>query len=75
MKTLNNKNPKHANCPFLDLDNLSSKGKVHTIIHEKRDDFSFAISNFPFIDGDVPLATSLYGLEIVMPVCVVMSKI
>ena len=36
---------------------------VATEIHDKRDDFDFAIVNFPFLDGDVPRSTS-YGVYI-----------
>ena len=36
---------------------LSSK------LYDKRDDFDFAIVNFPFLDGDVPRRTS-YGVYI-----------
>ena len=32
-------------------------------IYDKRDDFDFDILNFPFLDGDVPRATS-YGVYI-----------
>ena len=32
-------------------------------IYDKRDDFDFEIVNFPFLDGDVPRATS-YGVNI-----------
>ena len=32
-----------------------------TKICDKRDDFDFAIVNFPFLDGDVPRSTS-YGV-------------
>ena len=31
---------------------------VKTQIYDKRDDFDFDISNFPFLDGDVPRWTS-----------------
>ena len=38
-------------------------GKIKTKIYDKRDDFDFTITNFPFLDGDVPLAPS-YGVYI-----------
>ena len=34
---------------------------VSSIIYDKRDDFEFANVNFPFLDGDIPRATS-YGV-------------
>ena len=33
-------------------------GFVSCKIYDKRDDFDFEIVNFPFFDGDVPLAAS-----------------
>lgn len=36
---------------------------LQTKIYDKRDDFSFPIVNFPFLEGDVPLAPS-YGVYI-----------
>ena len=38
-------------------------GFVSCKIYDKRDDFDFAILNFPFLDGDVPRAAS-YGVYI-----------
>ena len=42
--------------PFLDLS--ITNGIVSTIIYDKRDDFSFEIFNFPFLDGDVSRSPS-----------------
>ena len=42
---------------------LIENGFVTTKIYDKRDDFDFNIVNFPFLDGDVPCATS-YGVYI-----------
>ena len=61
--TLNKANKDSFHCPFLDLDVSISQGKFITKIYDKRDDFSFPIVNFPFLDGDVPLAPS-YGVYI-----------
>ena len=40
-----------------------SDGFVSSKIYDKRDDFDFDIINFPFLDGDIPRATS-YGVYI-----------
>ena len=61
--TLNKANSDSLNCPFLDLDVSIIQSKIKTKIYDKRDDFSFPIVNFPFLDGDVPLAPS-YGVYI-----------
>lgn len=61
--TLNKSNLTGDRCPFLDLDLSIINGKLHTKIYDKRDDFSFPIVNFPFLEGDVPLAPS-YGVYI-----------
>ena len=61
--TLNKANANDQHCSFLDLDIYISNGKIDTKIYDKRDDFSFPIVNFPFLDGDVPLAPS-YGVYI-----------
>ena len=60
---LNKANANNDHCPFLDLDITLSNGTLITKIYDKRDDFSFPIVNFPFLDGDVPLAPS-YGIYI-----------
>ncbi len=56
-----NLNSNHT--PFLDLDIYLENGTLTTKIYDKRDDFDFPIVNFPFLDGDVPLAPS-YGIYI-----------
>ena len=61
--TLNKANTNNQHCPFLDLDIHISNGNIDTKIYDKRDDFSFPIVNYPFLDGDVPLAAS-YGVYI-----------
>ena len=38
-------------------------GKIHTIVYDKWDEFSFPIVNFPFLEGDIPLSPS-YGVYI-----------
>ena len=39
---------------FLDLNLSITNGIVSSKIYDKRDDFNFAIVNFPFLDGDFP---------------------
>ena len=39
-------------------------------MYDKREDFSFEIVNFPFLDGDVPHSPS-YGVYILKLVCFV----
>ena len=48
---------------FLDLNLSITNGIVSTKIYNKRDDFSFEIVNFPFLDGDVSRSPS-YGVYI-----------
>ena len=45
------------------MDLSISNGFVSSKIYVKRDDFDFALVNFPFLDGDVPHSTS-YGVYI-----------
>ena len=49
--------------PFLHLHLTISDGFVSSKMYDKRDDFDFDIVNFPFLDGDIPRATS-YGVYI-----------
>ena len=49
--------------PFLDLHFSVANRFVSSKIYDKRDDFDFAVVNFPFLDGDVPRRSS-YGVYI-----------
>ena len=60
---LNKTNCSDVTSSFLDLNISISNGVIRTKIYDKRDDFNFNIVNFPFLDGDVPHATS-YGVYI-----------
>ena len=60
---LNKANVSDAEASVLDLHLSISDGFVKTKIYDKRDDFSFYIVNFPFLDGDVPRSAS-YGVYI-----------
>ena len=55
---LNKANSSDTEVPFLDLHFTISDGFVSSKIYDKRDDFEFDIVNFPFLDGDIPRATS-----------------
>jgi hypothetical protein len=45
-------------CQFLDVDVSLSRGKFNMRVYDKSDNIYFPIVNFPFLDGDVPLAPS-----------------
>ena len=60
---LNKANTSDTKAHFLDLHLSISNGFVSSKIYDKRDDFDFAIVNFPFLDGDVPCRPS-YGVYI-----------
>ena len=49
--------------PFLDLHLTISDGFVSSKVYDKRANFDFDIVNFPFLDRDIPRATS-YGVYI-----------
>ena len=49
---------------YLDiLLNIDSNGRLTTSLYDKRDDFDFAIVNFPFLCSNIPLSSS-YGVYI-----------
>ena len=76
--TLNKANNYSSNCPFLDLDISISQIQLKLKIYDKWDDYSFPIVNFPFLDGDVPLAPSYVCIFLnlfVMPEFVAMFPI
>ena len=60
---LNKANSSDTEAAFLDLHLSIVDGFVSCKIYDKRDDFEFEIVNFPFLDGDIPRATS-YGVYI-----------
>ena len=65
---LNKANSTDTEAPFLDLNLSITNGIVSSKIYDKRDDFSFEIVNFPFLDGDVPRSPS-YGVYISQLIC------
>ena len=60
---LNKTNTSDTEAAFLDLQLSISNDIVSTKIYDNRDNFDFKIVNFPFLDGDIPRATS-YGVYI-----------
>jgi hypothetical protein len=49
---------------YLDiLVNIDSNGRLTTSLYDKRDDFYFAIVNFPFLCNNIPLSPA-YGVYI-----------
>ena len=60
---LNVANLSYTEAPFLDLHLNISNGFVSSNIYDIRDEFYFDIVNFPFLDVDIPRATS-YGVYI-----------
>ena len=49
---------------YLDiLLNIDSNGRLTTSLYDKRDDFDFAIVNFPFLCSNIPLSPA-YGVYI-----------
>ena len=43
--------------------NIDSNGRLTTSLYDKRDDFNFAIVNFPFLCSNIPLSP-VYGVYI-----------
>ena len=55
---LNKANSSDTEAPFLDLNLSITNVIVSSKIYDKRDDFNFALVNFPFLDGEVPHSPS-----------------
>ena len=55
---LNKANSSDTEAPFLYLHLTTSDGSVSSNICDKRGDFDFDVVNFPFLDDDIPRATS-----------------
>ena len=66
-RNINKAYTNNDHCPFLDLDIYIINGKLYTKMYYKRDDFSFPIVNYPFLNGDVPVSPSscVYGSQFV----------
>ena len=63
---VNKANSSETEAAFLDLHLTISDGFVSSKIYDKRDDFDFV--NFPFLDVDIPSATSyrVYISQLIM---------
>ena len=45
--------------------NIDSDGRLTTTLYDKRDDFDFAIVNFPFLCSNVPLSLYVYVSQLI----------
>ena len=61
--SLNKTKESNLSAPVLDFDLSTNNGIISSKIYDKRDDFDFAIVNYPHLDGDIPHSTS-YGVYI-----------
>ena len=49
---------------YLDLPlSIGRDGQLHTFIYDKRDDFNFYITNFPFLSSNIP-ASVAYAMQL-----------
>ena len=54
----------HTSASYLDLLlSIGRDGQLHTFIYDKRDDFNFHITNFPFLNSNIPTSPA-YGVFI-----------
>ena len=54
----------NTSASYLDLLlSIGRNGQLHTSIYDKRDDFNFHITNFPFLSSNIP-TSSAYGVFI-----------
>ena len=63
-RTFDSKDTTESNISASYLDLLLSigrDGQLHTSIYEKRDDFNFHITNFPFLSSNIPTSPA-YGV-------------
>ena len=61
---INDTTERTTSASYLDLLlSIGRDGQLHTSIHDKRDDFNFHISNFPFLISNIP-SSPAYGVFI-----------
>ena len=53
----------NTSASYLDLLSIGRYGQLHTSIYDKRDDFNFHITNFPFLSSNIPTSPT-YGVFI-----------
>ena len=61
------KDTTESNTSASDLDlllSLGRDGQLHISIYDKRDDFNFHITNFPFLSSNIPSSPAAYGVFI-----------
>ena len=59
---------KTTSASYLDLLlSIGRDGQLHTSIYDKRDDFNFHITNFPFLSNNIP-SSPVYGVFISQPI-------
>ena len=44
---------------------IGKDGQLHTSIYDKRDDFNFHITNFPFLSNNIPIFASLWRFYLI----------
>ena len=52
----------HMDC-IIEIKGIGRDGQLHTSIYDKRDDFNFHITNFPFLSSNIP-SSPAYGVFI-----------
>ena len=58
----------NTSASYLDLLlSIGRDGQLHTSIYDKRDDFNFHITNFPFLSSNIPTSPA-YGVFISQPI-------
>ena len=54
---------RHIYLDLLQILSIGRDGQLHTSIYDKRDDFNFHITNFPFLSSNIPTSPA-YGVFI-----------
>ena len=58
----------NTSASYLDLRlSIGRDGQLHTSIYDKRDDFNFHITNFPFLSSNIPTSPA-YGVFVSQPI-------
>ena len=70
---INNTNISVLNTNFLDLTISIYRGKFNVKLYDKRNDYTFDVINYPYLDGNIPKGQS-YGIFISQLVCLARRK-